>query len=97
MEGREYREKLKEAVERRAAYPAKYLHTQPLRIAVDGQVVWKGKVEVFQLNGHPQAQLAFGWSILNDRGNTEFVTVVGVPPLETPVMAVKAYLASRKE
>jgi hypothetical protein len=67
-----------------------------VRTAVDGQITWKGKVEVFQLTGHPQAQLAFGWGVQNDKGKMEFITVVGIPPLETPVQAVKAYVASRK-
>jgi hypothetical protein len=95
MDGREYREKLKEAIERKAQCAVKYLHTQPLRLVEDGQVTWKGKVEVFQLDGHPEAKIAFGWGIPVDANKTEFITVIGVPPLETPIVAVKAYLASK--
>ncbi len=95
LDNREYREKLKEAIERKAQCAVKYLHTQPLRLVADGQVTWKGKVEVFQLDGHPEARIAFGWGIPVDGNKTEFFTVIGVPPLETPIMAVKAYLASK--
>ena len=96
MDYREYRENLLNAVENRAKCPATYLHTQPVRIAVDGQTLWKGKVEVFQLKEHPQAKQAFGWGYLNDQKKMEYVTVVGIPPLDNPVQAVKAYVASRR-
>lgn len=95
MDGKQYREKLKEAIERKAHCAVKYLNTQPLRLVLDGQITWKGKVEVFQLDGHPEAKIAFGWGIPVDETRMEFITVIGVPPLETPIMAVKAYLASK--
>ncbi len=95
LDNREYREKLKEAIERKAQCAVKYLHTQPLRLVEDGLITWKGKVEVYQLDGHPEAKIAFGWGMPVDENKTEFITVIGRPPLETPAMAVKAYLASR--
>ena len=95
MNSREQREKLKEAIERKALCQVKYLNTQPLRLVADGQITWKGNVEVFQLDGHPEAKIAFGWGVPVDENKTEFITVIGRPPLETPVQAVKAYLASK--
>jgi hypothetical protein len=96
MDYREYREKLHSAIEGRAKCPAAYLHTQPVKIVLDGQVKWKGKVEVFQLKEHPQAKHAFGWGFMNDQKKMEYVTVVGIPPLDNPVQAVKAFVASRR-
>lgn len=95
MNSREQREKLKEAIERKALCQVKYLNTQPLRLVEDGQITWKGNVEVFQLDGHPEAKIAFGWGVPVDENKTEFITVIGRPPLETPIQAVKAYLASK--
>jgi len=96
LDSRQQREKIKEAIERKALCQVRYLHTQPLRLVEDGQITWRGKVEVFQLDGHPEAKIAFGWGIPVDENRMECVTVIGRPPLETPVMAVKAYLASRR-
>ncbi len=96
MDHREYREALLAAIENRAKCHAVYLQTQPVRLAIDGKVVWNGKVEVYQLKDHPQAKLAFGWGYQNDQKKIEYVTVIGVPPLDNPLSAVKAFVASRK-
>ncbi len=47
MDYKEYREALLTAIENRAKCTAVHFQTQPARLAIDGQVVWKGKVEVF--------------------------------------------------
>lgn len=96
MDTWEYRQNLLTAIEKRAQCEAKRLHTQPVRLSVRGKTVWRGKVEVFQLTGHPEAQRAFGWGVKNSKDRIEYVTVIGIPPLETALMAVKAYLASRR-
>lgn len=84
MEYREYQNALLDAIEKRANCTAAYYQTQPVRIALDGEILWKGKVEVFKLQGHPQAALAFGWGFENAQKKMEYVTVVGVPPWITP-------------
>jgi hypothetical protein len=96
MDNREYREALLNAIENRAKCGAIHIQTQPVRLAIDGEVAWAGKVEVFQLKNHPHAQKAFGWGFQNSQNKMEYVTVIGVPPLDNPVSAVKAYVASRK-
>ena len=96
MSYREYRESVQEAIENRAKCPAVYLNTQPIRFSMDGKVLWDGKVEIFQLKGHPQAQQAFGWGYENKMKKMEYVTIIGIPPLDTAMAAVKGYVASRK-
>ncbi len=96
MEYGEYQRAILDAIEKRANCTATYFQTQPVRLALDGEILWKGKVEVFKLQGHPQASLAFGWGFENAQKKIEYVTVVGVPPLDNPISAVKAYLASRR-
>lgn len=92
----EYRENLLNAIERRSGVSATYLQTQPIKVSMDGVVQWKGKVEVFQLKDHPAAKQAFGWGFLNAQKKMEYIVVVGVPPLDSPLQAVKAFIASRK-
>ena len=96
MDYRQYKVELLEAIEHRANCKAGYLHTQPVRIVEENKVVWQGKIEVYQLVGHPQAQKAFGWGIPGAQKKMEYITVVGIPPLDNPVSAVKAFLASRR-
>ena len=96
MDYREYREALLDAIENRAKCVAVHFQTQPVRLAIDGKEVWKGKVEMFQLKNHPQAKLAFGWGFQNEQKKIEYITVIGIPPLDNPLSAVKAYVASRK-
>ena len=96
MTYREYRESVQEAIENRAKCPAVYQGTQPIKFSMDGKVLFDGKVEVFQLKDHPQAKLAFGWGFENKIKKMEYVTVMGIPPLDTPLAAVKGYVAARK-
>ena len=96
MDSCEYRENLKDGIERKALCQVRYLHTQPVRLVEDGRVTWSGKVEVFQLDGHTEAKQAFGWGIPNGQGKMEYFTVIGRPPLDSAIQAVKAYLASRR-
>ncbi len=96
MDYREYKRELLNAIENRAKVGAVYVQTQPVRIVEDGVVRWKGKVEIYQLKDHPQAKMAFGWGFQNAQKKIEYVTVMGVPPLDTPVAAVKGFLASRR-
>src|SRR5260221_12592296 len=97
MDVRKYRETLLMAIENRAKCGAVFLHSQPIKLSMDGKVVWKGKVEVFQLKGHAEAKLAFGWGFQNNENKMEYVTVIGVSPLDDPMSAVKAYFATRKK
>jgi hypothetical protein len=94
MDYREYKSNLKDGIEHRANCKATYAQTQPVKVAADGKVLWKGKVEIYRLEGHPQAQLAFGWGYQNAQKKVEYVTIIGIPPLDNPVSAVKAFLAS---
>lgn len=91
-----YRRDLLDAIELRGNCRATYFHTQPVRIFLEDRVLWKGRVEVFDLQGHAFAKRAFGWGVKRKDKKTHFVIVLGIPPLDTPLMAVKAYLSSQK-
>lgn len=60
------------------------------------ETVWEGVVELFALTGHPEATRCYGWSHpegVNDKGE-RFVTVLEIPPVVSPVMAVRAAIAA---
>ena len=58
-----------------------------------GEICWKGEVEVFNLKGHPTATRAYAWSKGQGQdANGEVVTVLEVPPIISPEMAVRSYV-----
>ena len=38
---------------------ARWLRTQPVHEAFQGKTVWEGRVETFELTGHPKATRAY--------------------------------------
>ncbi len=64
--------------------------------AFQGKTVWQGEVEVFQLQGHPEAELAYVWSHITDKktGKRRFIAVLGIPPINSAVDAVRASIAT---
>jgi len=71
---------------------ATYVKTVPVHEIFQGKTVWQGEVEVFDLTGHPKAKRAYAWSHRegeNDEGE-RFVAVLEIPPVESPITAVRA-------
>ena len=71
---------------------AKYIETVPVLEEFQGQTVWQGEVEVFELSGHPKAKIGYGWGYRigdNDQGR-RYITVLELPPVDSPQTAVKA-------
>ena len=75
---------------------SKHVESVPVHEVFRGQTVWQGIVEVFDLIGHPKAKRCYGWSHSDgedDKGK-RFVTVLEIPPVKSPVTAVKASIIS---
>ena len=68
----------------------------PIHEVFRGQTVWQGKVEVFDLTGHPKAKRAYGWSHLDGKNDEEerFVTVLEIPPVESALTAVRVSIVA---
>jgi hypothetical protein len=58
------------------------------------QVAWEGIVEVFNIVGHPEAKRCYAWSYKGDGGD-QFVTVLEIPPVDSPNTAVRVSIASQ--
>lgn len=70
---------------------SRFVESVAVRETFGGEVVWDGFVQVFELLGHPTAKRAYAWSHEVGRGpRRRFVAVLGVPPVDSPEMAVKA-------
>ncbi len=73
---------------------AKAHHIQSVSVTetFQGQTVWDGVVEVFDLTGHPKANRIYAWAHLTDdpKQPKRFVTVLHIPPVVSPQTAVRA-------
>jgi hypothetical protein len=86
--------KLKDAI--RATYGCESLHVEsvPVKEIFEGQTVWEGTVEVFDLIGHPKAKRVYAWSY-RDGDQNKTVAVLEIPPVDSPQSAVKVAIASK--
>ena len=64
----------------------------PVVETIRGQVVWKGVVEVFDL-AEPPPDTVYAWAVQTDKG-PHYIAVLGKPPINSPLDAVRAWLAS---
>lgn len=73
-----------------------YLETVSVTEEFNGQTVWQGEVEVFQLKDHPKAKRCYAWghaSGENDQSR-RYITVLELPPVDSPQTAVRAGIVS---
>ena len=63
----------------------------PVKETHNGQTVWDGIVEVFDLHGHPKTHRAYAWSHATDKPEPlkQHVTVLHIPPAVSPQTAVR--------
>ena len=62
----------------------------------EGKTPWPGLVDVFKID-HPKAQYAFAWSYKDDSGKSHYAAVLGIPPVNSPEDAVRAYIVTQRE
>jgi hypothetical protein len=90
-----YFTEIRHAIRRMHGCESEHVFTLPVKEYAGGQVVWNGQVEVFALTGHPQAKRAYAWGFANGQGGLEVVAVLELPPVDSPVAAVRAALAAQ--
>jgi hypothetical protein len=73
---------------------ATHVETVPVREVFGGKVMWEGEVEVFDVTGHPKATRVYAWSHATTGTRRQFYTVLHVPPVDSPVKAVRASIAA---
>jgi hypothetical protein len=86
-------EEIREAIESMHKCSAKYVESVDVLETFEGRTVWDGVVEVFDISGHPQAKRCYAWTF-KENGEQRYVTVLELPPVKSPVTAVRAAIAS---
>ncbi len=72
-----------------------WVRSEAVHETFKGETVWAGQVDVFQLQGHPEAETAYAWSYITDEksGKRRFIAVLGIPPINSAADAVRASIA----
>ena len=97
MANKEYIERLQLAIFHLHKCDAKHVETAPVHETFQGETVWQGNVEVFDVTGHERAKRAYAWSFKDDSEQEHITAVLELPPVKTPLDAVRvSILADRK-
>lgn len=84
-------EALKEAIRNLHGCDATWVESVPVKEIFEGQTVWEGTVQVFELVGHLQATRCYAWShAVGESGKRRFVAVLHQGPIDSPQAAVRA-------
>jgi hypothetical protein len=87
-------EELQEAIRAMHGCESRYVRSVPVREVFNDLVAWDGVVEVFDLIDHPKAKRCYAWSF-DDGRQTRSVTVLELPPVDSPETAVKVAIAAK--
>jgi len=74
---------------------SQHVESVPVTEEFEGQTAWQGTVEVFDLIGHSKAKRAYAWTY-RDGDQDKTVTLLGIPPVDSPQNAVKMAIASKR-
>lgn len=89
-----YLDQLHRAVEEANGCPATHEKTTPIREEDAGRVIFDGEVETFALSGHATAAHCYAWGY-PENGMLHVTSILEIPPVDSPEMAVKAAIVSR--
>lgn len=73
-----------------------YVESVPVVEEFHGETIWQGEVEVFDIHGHPKAKRAYAWGHATGEEDQarNYVTVLELPPVNSPQTAVKVAIAA---
>ena len=84
-------EALKGAIRNLHGCDATWVESVPVKEEFEGQTVWEGTVQVFDLIRHPAATRCYVWShAVGESGKRRFVAVLHQGPIDSPQAAVRA-------
>ena len=89
-----YIDELKEVIEKLHGTQATYVETVPVKEVFNGETMWDGNVEVFDLADHAETDRVYAWAFDDDNGEKRHVTVLQIPPATSPENAVRASIIS---
>jgi hypothetical protein len=89
-------EHLRRAVEKTCLCKAIHKASEPVVERVEAKTVWEGMVEMLDLEGHDNAKIGYAFTLADTDGMPVVKTVLGVSPIDSVVLAVRAAIASQR-
>jgi len=71
----EYINNLMEAITATRDCRCSHFGSEHVKEVHEGETVWEGNVEIFQLEGHPVAKVAYGWAWEDDQGEIHYIGI----------------------
>ena len=92
----DYIEELQAALLNLHGVTSTYVESVSVNEEFHGETLWQGEVEVFDIRGHPKAKRAYAWghATCEEDQARRYVTVLELPPVDSPQTAVKVAIAS---
>jgi len=89
-----YIEELRSMIRQLHGVESRHLESVPVKETFQGQTVWEGVVEVFELIGHPTASRLYAWTHETDdpANPRRHVTVLHAHPIKSAEDAVRAVI-----
>ena len=81
---------LRDVIRKMHGSHATHVESVPVKETWNGETIWDGIVEVFDLHNHPKARRVYAWSHKTDSDEDRHVTVLHLPPVVDPITAVRA-------
>jgi hypothetical protein len=86
-------ENIRTAIETMHKCKAAHERSVPVVEMFGSKTVWEGVVESYALTGHAKAKRCYAWSY-QDKGETQYVTALEIPPVVSPQTAVRASIVA---
>jgi len=83
-------DELRQAVEHMHGVPARFVESVEVDERHEGKPIWQGAVKVFAVEHPSGAKRAYAWSYRTEGTRRRFMAVLGLPPVDSAVMAVRA-------
>jgi hypothetical protein len=81
---------LQSAIQQAHQCTAVHSQTVPVHEMHAGQTIWKGEVEIFDLDGHAESKKCYAWLHEVKERNIRFMTALQNRVISSPEMAVKS-------
>jgi hypothetical protein len=95
----DYIRRLQDRIQELHGCSAQYVESVRVTEIFRGDKTWQGTVEIFNVAGHPEAKRAYCWSHLKGMHDSrrEIVAILGLPPVDSPLTAVRTWIAADVE
>jgi hypothetical protein len=90
-----YIQALRDAIRHMHGCASRFVKTVSVKETFQEKTVWEGDVEIFDLAAHPQARQCYAWRFKDDDGRWQYVAVLKVGPVDSPLRAVQAYIVAQ--